>query len=92
MFVVPEGYKCDKSINASGIVLEKESRRYKRKILLSSAIVIENPENKTYNPFRRRFGFYKNIIVNKPLINLYSVGEGEAGPIPFEFLDLDFLK
>lgn len=66
--VVPEKYTDDGTVSSVGGVLNRETRKYKRMVLLSSAIILEYPYERIYNPFRRRFGFYKDILNEKNIL------------------------
>ncbi len=76
MLVVPEGYKNDGTLSQDDAVLEKETRNYKRTLLLSRAVYVEYPPETFYNPFRKRYGYYKDILSKKPVISFYGQPEG----------------
>ena len=66
--IVPEKYIDDGTLSSFGGILNRETRKYKRMVLLSRAIILEYPYEKIYNPFRRRFGFYKDILNKKSIL------------------------
>ncbi len=68
--VVPERYKDDGTLASLGKIVNKETRKYKSLVLLSSQIFTDYYGKKTYNPFRKRFGFYKDIIARKDIVYL----------------------
>jgi len=67
-FVVPEKYKDDGTLSSLGKIVNKETRKYKGLVLLSSQIFTDYNNEKIYNPFRKRFGFYKDIITKKDIV------------------------
>ncbi|MBP3390420.1 MAG: hypothetical protein J6L58_01865, partial [Clostridia bacterium] len=66
--VVPERYKDDGTLSSLGKIVNKETRKYKGLVLLSSQIFTDYNDEKIYNPFRKRFGFYKDIITKKDIV------------------------
>lgn len=71
MLVVPEGYKNENSLLADDALLEKETRKYKRTLLLSKEVFIDYPPEVFYNPFRKRYGYYKDIMCSKSFTRFY---------------------
>ena len=67
-FVVPERYKDDGTLSSLGKIVNKETRKYKGLVLLSSQVFTDYNNEKIYNPFRKRFGFYKDIITKKDIV------------------------
>lgn len=70
VLVVPERYNDDGSLSAIGPIVYKESRKYKSLVLLSDRIFCKIPEGQEYNPFRKRYGFYKDILTDKKVVCL----------------------
>ncbi|MBQ1187227.1 MAG: stealth conserved region 3 domain-containing protein, partial [Clostridia bacterium] len=68
--VVPERYKDDGSLKSIGKIINKETRKYKSLVLLSSLVYTDYPESKGYNPFRKRYGFYKDVMSKKNVVYL----------------------
>lgn len=77
MLVVPEGYKDDGALSDVGSVLEKETKKYKHAVLLSRDIYVEYPPEVFYNPFRKRYGYYKDILSKKSIVSFYGLPNGE---------------
>ena len=69
-FVVPEKYQDDGSLKSIEKIVNKETRRYKSLVLLSGLIYTDFPEAKGYNPFRKRYGFYKDVMSKKNIVYL----------------------
>lgn len=70
MLVVPEKYQDDGSLSSIGKLVNKESRKYKSFVLLSETIFTNAPKEQGYNPFRKRYGFYKDVLTKKQIVYL----------------------
>lgn len=71
MLVVPEGYKNEDGLLPDDMLLEKETRKYKQILLLSKEIFIDYPSDVFYNPFRKRYGYYKDIMCSKSFTSFH---------------------
>ena len=71
MLVVPEGYKNEDGLLTDDLLLEKETRKYKQILLLSKEIFIDYPSDVFYNPFRKRYGYYKDIMCSKSFTSFH---------------------
>lgn len=80
-FVVPERYKDDGTLSTIGKIVNKETRKYKSLVLLSSQIFTERADQHSYNPFRKRYGFYKDIITKKDIVYLNDVNQEDSSEI-----------
>ena len=84
--VLPEGAKGNSELGDEKHLLFRESREYKSMLLTAQCIFTEMSEDKGYNPFRKRYGFYKDILNTVKIVNLLDFEESEEGVDPFEAL------
>lgn len=82
--VLPEGAKGNSELGDERHLLFRESRKYKSMLLTAQCIFTEMSEDKGYNPFRKRYGFYKDILNTVKIVNLLDFEESEEGVDPFE--------